>query len=127
MSDCGQAYSLEDPARPAKLAAQREMQHILHLWKRASEKLALSIPLTGNTASFYDSFYLARQVFHTYEEVLTSAFAAISALPNVVCVWKSRVLQYQWTSRTGSTRRLIHAIILEYVEERMDDEGCALN
>lgn len=103
--------------------AQKEIQHVLCAWKIASERLALSIPLRGSTDSCRESFFLARQVFHRYSDALMSAFKAISKLPNVECVWKSGLLQYQWRSKSGSKRRLIHATILDYVKERMEADG----
>lgn len=127
MTECNRTFSVVDPARPARQKAQMETQHILLLWKTASERLALLLPAMRNLELCRDSFYLARQVFRTHREALSGAFAAISILPDVETVWKSGLLQYQWTSKSGSPRRLLHASILDYVMERLEDKGLTVS
>ena len=63
MTEYNQTCSVADPVRPARQVAQLEIQHILLLWKTASERLALSLPATNNIELCHDSFDLAKEVF----------------------------------------------------------------
>ena len=102
--------------------AQVETQQMLLLWKTASEALALTLSIGASRTALSESFLLAREIFAEYAEPLLNAFAAISALPDVECAWKSGILQYRWRSRSGKTRRLIHVNFLDYVEDSLNNE-----
>ena len=106
MTEYNQTCSVADPVRPARQVAQLEIQHILLLWKTASERLALSLPATNNIELCHDSFDLAKEVFDEYREALMGAFDSICDLPDVEAVWKTGLLQYQWRSKSGNPRRL---------------------
>jgi hypothetical protein len=101
--------------------AQVETQQMLLLWKTTSETLALSLSLGASRRVLSESFLLAINVFDAYKEPLLSAFAAISALPDVQCVWNAGMLQYRWKSKSGKPRRLIHVYFLDFVRDYLDD------